>query len=212
MQGYTSRAKKYSQFKNKYTNDNVYNALKYPTQAAAIINDTLFMNLQFVKAYKEDGKYIIKENRFGSDGTYILLSDVTNKLLYDIFSYKPRTILDNNIIKDYADKTVPDVLQTLKRINYKIYNNFIIEYPNYNIAPNYIGKRAYVNTLVEGSILKDDRGNTFTLKHGKLYCDKYLSHWLPFNSKLATIEIDVTNDMIYKITDNAQCDENTRFE
>lgn len=221
QKGYTSRARKYYQFKSKYINDEVYNKLKYPNELAAIIGDTLFMNLKYVNVYKRNENtekwekdingYIIDNCGF-TNHVFIPLKEITNNLLYSIFSYKPRTILGNDVIEDYNKKVVPDILQSLKKIAPAIYNNFIFAYPEYDIAPNYVGKNAYIKTMVDGAILKDVHGNVFTLRNGKLYCEEYKLLFLPFKAKSAAMEINVTHEMIYTITDNSQCDENTKFD
>lgn len=220
--GYTSRAQKYYDFRNKYTNDEAYSKLKYPTELVAAIGDTLYMNLKFVRVDKKDGErtfsrsyrcvngYEITEKGFGSGKCFLPIKDVTNELLYGILSYKPYAMM-GGIIEDYQGKVVPDIIQTLKRIAPKIYTNFIAEYPEYDVAPNYIGKYAFINTMVNGSKLKDAHGNIFILDNGKLVCEEWRLSFVPFKGKVAKMEIAVTDDMEYKITSNSQCDENTKF-
>ena len=45
--GYTSRAKKYYDFKTKYERDEMFGKLKYPSKLIAVMGDTLYMNLKY---------------------------------------------------------------------------------------------------------------------------------------------------------------------
>ena len=69
----------------------------------------------------------------------------------------------------------------------------------------------FVEYQLSGSKLEDAHGNIFILENEKLICEKYKSSFVPFNGKIAKMEIDIRDDMEYKITSNNQCDENTRF-
>ena len=222
IKGYTSRAHKYYDFKNKYTNDEVYSKLEYPNELVAVIGDTLYMNLKFVLVRKKkeeetfsrcyrcvDG-YEITEVGFCSGDCFLPIEDVTNELLYGIFSYTPYSMM-GGVIEDYKLKVVPDIIQSLKSIAPEIHKKFIKEYPQYDVSPNYIGKYAFVKTMVNGSKLEDTNGNILVLHNGKLVCDKWKSAFVPFDGKTAKIEIEVRDDMKYKITSNSQVDENTKF-
>lgn len=77
--------------------------------------------------------------------------------------------------------------------------------------PDYKGKTAFISTMVDSSELKDRKGNVFILSDGKLTCKNYNSGSLPFDSKCAEIVISVTDKMTYRIDDNSQVNENTRF-
>ena len=219
IKGYTSRARKYYSFKSTYENDEVYSKLKYPSEPVAIMGDTLYIHYRYGtvrKRTEQDEKwvkdvdgYIIKTSNYKSS-VFIPLNEVTNNLLFAIFSNKPRAIM-GGIIEEYQNKVVPDIIQALKKVAPKIHKNFITEYPEFDVAPNYIGKYAFIKTMVNGSKLEDAHGNIFILENGKLICEKYKSSFVPFNGKIAKMEIDVRDDMEYKITSNNQCDENTRF-
>lgn len=224
IKGYTSRAMKYYDFKRKYESDEVYHKLSYPKKLVAVMGDTLYMNLKFtlVRKRKEtdekwrrdvDG-YIISEVGFCSGDVFIPLNDVTNDLLYAIFSYKPHAMM-GGIIEDYQKKVVPEVLQDLKKAAPDIYNNFISKYPEYDIAPNYIGKKAYVNSLKPNTKFKY-KGCEW------LYDGEYVSTenfdiglsspWWGDGVKRSDIRMKVTDKMLFEINDNSIVDENTRFE
>ncbi len=220
IKGYTSRAKKYHYFKSQYEHDETYGRLEHPLNLTAVIGDTLYMNLKYVsvRKRKESDKKWEKDLEgymIGGIGltrsAFIPLSDITNTLLYEIFSYEPCAMM-GGIITDYQQKVVPDIIQDLKKIAPEIYEHFISEYPQYDIAPNYIGKYAYIKTMVDGSTLIDCHGNSYTLRGGKLYCDNMRKGFVPFNGESAKVEVTVKDNATYKITSNDQCDENTRFK
>lgn len=218
--GYTSRAAKYYDFKQKYQKDELYNKLHYPSELAAVIDDVLYMNLKFTlvrkRAEKDDAwrkdinGYLISEVGFCSGDVFIPISDATNELLYAIFSYKPCAMM-GGVIQKYQSKVVPDVLMSLKKCAPKIYTNFILEYPQYDLKPDYVGKYAYIKTMVDGSVLTDCHGNNFTLKDGKLIGEKIKLGFTPFNGVMDCV-VEVADSKTYKVDTNSQCDENTRFK
>lgn len=224
IKGYTSRAMKYYDFKNKYQSDEVYNKLSYPKKLAAVIGDNLYMNLKYTLVRKRretdekwrrdvDG-YIISEAGFSSSNVFIPLNEVTDALLYAIFSYKPHAIM-GGVIEDYQKKVVPDILQDLKKAAPNIYNDFITKHPEYDLAPNYIGKKAYVNSLKPNTKFKY-KGCEW------LYDGEYVSTenfdiglyspWLGDGVNRSDIKMKVTDKMLFEINDNSIVDEDTKFE
>lgn len=222
--GYTSRAMKYYDFKRKYENDEVYNKLSYPKKLVAVMDDTLYMNLKFTlvrkrretdEKWKQDvDGYIISEVGFCSGDVFIPLNEITDDLLYAIFSYKPHAMM-GGVIEDYQKKVVPEVLQDLKKAAPDIYNNFISNHPEYDIAPNYIGKKAYINSLKPNTKFKY-KGCEW------LYDGEYVSAknfdiglsspWWGDGVKRSDIRMKVTDKMLFEINDNSIVDEDTRFE
>lgn len=224
VKGYTSRAMKYRDFKIKYQSDEVYNKLSYPKKLVAVMGDTLYMNLKFTLVHKRretdekwrrdvDG-YIISEVGFGSGDVFIPLNEVTDDLLYAIFSYKPHAMM-GGVIEDYQKKVVPEVLQDLKKVAPDIYNNFISKHPEYDIAPNYIGKKAYVNSLKPNTKFKYKGCEWFY--DGEYVSTKNFdiglySPWFSDGVKHSDVRMKVTDKMLFEINDNLIVDEDTKFE
>lgn len=219
VRGYTERAKKYYTFQNKIKNDEVYNKLSYPLNRVALIDGYLFMKLGYVSIRKITDKtekwkavfkdYAIDSMLIANDSTFVPIEDVKPEFLYKIFTYKPRAIM-GGIIDAYQDSVVPDVVQELKRVVPKIYDEFVAKYPEYIKEPNYIGKLAYLSTLADGSKVEDCHGNQFYKKDGKFYCDNMTRGFVPFNG-VAKVEVIPNEKKSFKITDNSQVDENTKF-
>ena len=217
--GYTSRAAKYYDFKRKYEKEEYYHKLCYPSELAAVIDDVLYMNLKYTLVRKRTEKddrwgkevngYLISDVGFCSGDTWIPIPEATNELLYAIFSYRPCAMM-GGVIADYQAEVVPDVLMALKKCAPRIYSMFISEYPQYDLAPNYVGKYAYIKTMVDGSILTDCHGNKFTLTNGKLIGKNINRGFTPFNGTMDCV-VDVEETKTYKVDKNAQCNENTKF-
>jgi hypothetical protein len=113
-------------------------------------------------------------------------------------------------ITDYQSKVVPDVLMSLKKCAPEMYSNFILAHPEYDRDPNYIGKYAYIKTMVDGSTLIDCHGNVFTLENGKLIGKGIKRGFTPFEGVMDCV-VDVAETKTYKIDNNFQCNESTRF-
>lgn len=222
IKGYTSRARKYYSFESKYRNDEVYSRLKYPNELVALIGDTLYINYKYgtvrkrtykdEKWVKEVEGYIIDTDSYRSS-VFIPLNEVTNTLLFAIFSNKPRAVM-GGIIEEYQEKVVPDIIQTLKRIAPEIHKNFIDEYPQFDKEPNFLGKKVFVNSL---------KPNTkFSAKEKEWVFDGEFvsttnfniglkSPWWCEDDKRADVKIKVNEKMTIAVNDNSIVDENTRF-
>jgi hypothetical protein len=200
--------------------------LKYPTKLVAVIGNNLYMNLKFtlVRRKKEektfygcyrcvDG-YEISEVGFCTGDCLIPLADLTNDLLYGIFSYNPQAMM-GGVIEKYQKEVVPEVLLELKKLLPEVYNSFVSEYPKYDITPNYVGKKAYINSLKPGTIFR-------YYGYDWLYDGAYISTenfdiglkspWFSENAKYSDVKIKVSDKMLFEISDNSIVDEDTKFE
>ena len=71
---------------------------------------------------------------------------------------------------------------------------------------------AYTKTLKNGAVIEDCHGNEGVIKDGKIYCDDFAGGFVPFNGESATVVVEIKDTDIFKITDNSQVDENTKFK
>lgn len=217
--GYTSRAAKYHDFKRRYTSDDCYNKLSYPSELAGVVDGYLYLNLKYtlVRKKKEENEawrkvvngYVIESAGLCDGSVWIPVEEATNELLCAVLSYHPTAMMGGEI-SDYQSKVVPDIMMSLKKYAKEIYDRLISEYPKFDIAPNYVGKYAFIKTMVEGSELTDCHGNKFVIKEGKLVGEKIKRGFVPFNGIMDCV-VEVDENATYKINSNDQCDENTKF-
>ena len=161
----------------------------------------------------EEGKYYIDTNFGKAPLIYIPKEDFTNDLIKLICDAKPKTIFDRQEIKSYQEKIVPRFLYELKTEFKERYDNFIKEYTEYeNKKINFVGRKAYINTLKNGSELLDCHKNKWKIENDYLVCyEDDTSLHLPFYGGPTEIRIKITDKMTYIITNNGQVNENTKF-
>ena len=76
---------------------------------------------------------------------------------------------------------------------------------------NFVGRTAFINSLKNGTELKDCHNNIWKIEDNEIVCYKWKT-WLPFGKTPTETRIKITDDMKCKIIDNSQVDENTKFE
>ena len=210
--GYTSRAKKYYEFKRRWDNDEYRNKLEEPNNIVGKIGDTFVLNTGYLYE-NESGKYYIDTHFSQAPLIYVSKEKFTNNLIKLICDAKPRTIFESAEIKSYQEKIVPRFLYELKTEFKETYDNFIKQYPEYeNKKINFVGREAYINTLKNGSELLDCHKNKWKIENNYLVCyeDRTITH-LPFDGGPTEIRIKITDKMTYRITNNEQVNENTKF-
>lgn len=208
--GYTSRAKKYYEFKNKWSSDESYNKLEEPENIIGQIGDIFVLNTGYLYEKEEGGYYI--DTHFGQAPLiYVSKKEFTNDLIKFICDAKPKTIFDRKEIEAYQERIVPRFLYELKTEFKEVYDNFIEQYPGYeNKKINFVGREAYISTLKNGSELVDCHKNIWKIENDEIVCYKWKT-WLPFGGTGTETRIKITSDMTYKITDNEQVTEKTKF-
>lgn len=144
--------------------------------------------------------------------SYIEKEEFTPKLIKEICDLRPRTIFGYEPIKAYYEEYIPRFLDDLKRYYNDIFKEFINSYPEYNKPINYVGRKAYINTLNNGSRLKDCHSNIWIIEEDEIVCyELKTSIMLPFSRTSTKVRMKITDDMICEVTDNEQVNENTRF-
>ena len=208
--GYTSKAKKYYEFKDKWKSDKNYNKLEEPENIIGQIGDIFVLNTGHLYE-NEKGEYYIDTCFSTAPLIYVPEEKFNINLIKFICDAKPKTIFENSEIKSYQEKTVPRFLYELKTEFKEIYDSFIKEYPEYkNKKINFIGRKAYINTLKNGSELLDCHKNKWKIEKDEIVCYNWKT-WLPFGGTGTETRIKMTSDMTYKITDNEQVTEKTKF-
>ena len=222
--GYTSRAAKYHDFKRRYERDPVYSKLKYPNEIVAVMGDMLYIHTEYVNVQKKNGNdeawrkdfngYMVKDCGFGCNYVFMPLEDATNELLHAIFTSSPSSLMGNSITA-WKEKRVPEILQGLRKHAPEIHRRFVAEYPEYDLAPNYVGKTAFIDSLRPGTMISV-KGKDF------VFDGEYVSSvdeidlglgspWWSQGGARSKVRIKVNPKMTFEVTDNSVVDEIVRF-
>lgn len=220
--GYTSRAKKYGTFRQKYISDETYAKLKSPLyNRFAIVGDNYWFSTGYVRARKAKESDSLREvisgyvlrSSIGISEFCIPIADMNIQLLNAILSYSPRNIFGESLEKYYLEY-VADILKEMQGIAPELYQELTEKYPEYKsekYIPNYVGKYAYIRTLRDGCTIRDGHGNVGILKDRKIYCDNFKGI-VPFGGESASVVIKLRENSTIKITDNSQVCEGTIFK
>ena len=207
--GYTSRAKKYYEFRNNYKNDECYNKLQEPNRTIGIVDNIVILNICYMKL--NENNIPVEDVGFGKQQlSYIEVDKFTPELIKEICDLRPKTIFGYDPIRVYYEEYIPRFLDDLKRHYNDIFKEFINKYPEYDKEINYVGRKAYISTLNNGSELKDCHSNIWIIEGDEIVCYKWKT-WLPFEGKPTETRIKITDDMYCKITDNSQVNEHTKY-
>ena len=186
--GYTSRAMKYKQFREKYANDPLYNALDEPTDSVLMftIGDETFVKLGLVGIeYDPDGGWKERKREANNYGMYVCDPWLGDKSLWvptealdaDFFEqvckFRPQAFLGGTITK-FQKKNVPMIVHTLREVLPDVYAELIERCPELAERKlDHTGRYARALTLKDGSRLKDCHGNVFVKQGNHITCDSY---------------------------------------
>lgn len=156
IKGYTSRAKKYGEFKRKWKEHDQYNKLSAPPTKLGIIGDYIVFPYPYVQVFKNDhGRWVVDHPALMlNKKEFIPMKDFTLDLIYRICSFKPQAIMGGTIT-DYQKETVPLFLDHLKELLPDTYEAFIQAYPQFKEKEiNYVGRKALLKTLKAPSLVR----------------------------------------------------------
>lgn len=166
---------------------------------------------QRTKEWIKTDKPVIQHCVLCDETSFVKREDLTCELMIKILNSLPINIL-GRLITEYSNRIVPNVLYDMKTVLPELYNQVIEADPNLKeLTPDFVGRYAYCSSIKDGAIISDRYGNKFVKEKGKLVCNSYKT-FLPFESKLVRVEIDITEDMVFKIEDNSQVDKETVFK
>ena len=194
----SKRKEKYKEF---------IDCVEFSTDKLAAAGDYIYLPYPYLKNYVNAITGIINER-------FIKSEDFTVEKIKEIFDFEPRALM-GGVIQDFQDKHIPKFLQHLKEDMPDKYNEFIKTYPQISaeaetISSNYIGRKAYINTLNIGAVIPHRKGE-FIYDGKFLVCGDYNDTFMPFGNRGAYVRIKVTDNMTTEISDNAQVNEKTKF-
>ena len=210
IEGYTPRAAKCSDFNKRVRSDAVYNKLEYPRNAyAAKIGDYLFLNTTCLKLDEENGTTKI-DTSYSLLSKYIFIKADDIELLARILKVKPIIAFGYGVDKHYQDTIVPAILTDLRRDLPDIFKALTEKYPEFDVKPDYVGRTAYVSTLADGSVVKDNH-STYVYDKTNGTLTGTTREYVFGNYIDVSVTAKVDSSMTCEITDNSQVTEETVF-
>lgn len=149
VKGYTTRAKKYSDFIKKYKDHEQYNKLSYPVNNRLGITDkeVIFSYPHFSVVFDEKSNTYKLDNplMFGTSLSYLPIEHFNVGFIYRFCTFKPQAMM-GGIIRSFELEVVPRFLNHVKDLLPELYNRFVREYPEFDKATS-VGRKAYLVTL-----------------------------------------------------------------
>lgn len=215
VKGYTSRAQKYRTFRDKWKSHDNYNKLNYPKKKVGLIGKEVVLKINFVKIEKGLNGYLFKNPSFGSGVVYIPYEEFDSKFIKGLLDAKPQAMMGGTITS-YAKEELPLFKAHLKEVLPEKYAQFLIDYPEYDLKINHIGRKAYLHTLNPGIIkITKSRGVEEWEWDGEylsLQTKKSLLFLIDGDYDLESLVIKPKDTLLVKVTDNEQVNTNTKFE
>lgn len=219
IKGYTSRAKKYGEFKRKWQEHENYGKLKHPPTKLGLIDGFIVFPYPHVRIEQsETGKWVLKDPSFSNRKPYIPIDEFTSDLIYRICSYKPQAMMGGTI-RSYQEETVPLFLAHLKEILPDKYESFIKAYPQFGKKEiNYVGRKALLKTIQPSTIYRKSRqypelssewywdGEFLIYQNGYVSGFSVIDHY-----EIEEIKLKPSDEATVVITDNEQVTEDTVF-
>lgn len=217
--GYTRKAKKYYEFKDQWTNHEMYEKLKSPKKRLGLINGLVYFLYPYVHFVKTEGGDIkLADPLLISGGPYVIpYRDFTPELIHRIVTFRPQAVMGGTI-ETYQKETVPLFLAHLLEVLPVRYREFVNSYPQYNTKVTYIGRRAKLLTLNPSVVeYKTSRypefneewywdGEYLTLQKGKPANVKVIRDY-----ELVEMKIKPTENAVVMVTDDSQVSSSTAF-
>lgn len=203
--GYTKRAQKYYSWKNqiKEKYKDIYLEIELNYKKLAIVGgDFVYLPYPYLDDYVNKVDESIKLKH------YIPIEKFDVDMVYKIYTFKPIALMGGEI-KKFQEKYVPLFLQHLKECMPDLFESFIKKYPNVSSSveqkvQNYIGRKAYIYSLKNGSKIKDCHGYIWIKNDNHLTCEKNSTSLIPFVKigKPTKVIIEIQNYMTYEVDDN----------
>jgi hypothetical protein len=214
--GYTSRASKYREFRNKWEKHEKYSALKNSKNNIYVIGDDLYIEFTNIQLDENNKVKSSMDNWFSNKFIKIPVKSFTIDLIKSICDNEPRRhyISGYSKVTNYQEEVTEFLIQ-LKRELPNLYNEFVSKYPKYHKEIDYVGKKALLRTInedIEISIFNGNyywNGETLVFNSGKVTYG-ILDDFSKEND-IISFELKPKKDVVVTITNNDQVNENTVF-
>lgn len=176
--GHTRRSKnfiKWMETKKKLYKDHLDILNESPSRIMKI-GEYYHFPYQFMDM-NNDLPYLSKSTFMGGR-PFIRVDELTAEMLKSICIFKPRTIIDHAVIKDYQLKSVPKFIVDLKKFYPDLFESLINLMPEISDrikSIDYRGRKAILSTLKIGAVIKSPGVRDFEYT----WDGEFLSTWSP---------------------------------
>ena len=196
--GLTKKAKGFgklsSQWREQYKTD-----IKTEYEFIRECGDFIYLPIYHLKVFSDKViEQIVDEN-------FIPKECFTIDTIRRIITRQPRALM-GGIIQSYQEKEVPKFIRQLRDFSPNLYQEYLEKYPDdkdrfESICGNFIGRKAYLNTLKDGATYIDCHNNKWIKENGYLVCYEY-NTWLALGKEKRICKQQIIGDEIIKIISN----------
>lgn len=133
-----------------------------------------------------------------------------------IIRYRPHAFTGGEIEK-FQKEEVPKFIQHLSECFPELFEEYKNAHPEQaeritSVSQNYLGRKAYLHTMKDGSSFYDCHNNLWTKKDGYIVCENYSTLLgMPVGKKPRKSMQELTDDMVVEVRNNADVSEETKF-
>ena len=213
MRGYTSRAKKYYDFKEKYKDSPIYSKLKRANDKIGVIGDEVVLPYPYLKI--DENLNFDSQCYSGNQIHYIPKDKFDADFVAKLSDYVPYALMGGSI-GSYQKEIVPKIQLHISEELPEIYQKFKEKYPDKCRVVNHVGRKAILQSLEKGTEVHIGdvkwkwSGNFLEYVNGDI---KYFGNFNDNNRKVRSyvVTIEPTEDIQVVITSNDQVNEKTVF-
>ena len=156
--GYTSRARKYYDFKKEWENHEKYSKLKYPPGKMGVIGNEVVLPYPHIYIKENENGSLTIEGplTFSNKIAFVDISKFTVEFINKLCTFRPQAMMGGEI-SSYRRETVPLMLAHLKEIMPEKYAEVKGKYPGLVKEINYVGRKALLNTVKPSNVAYKSR-------------------------------------------------------
>lgn len=208
LEGYTSRARKSTDFATKARKDYAPTATEY-TNKLCLVADYVYLPLPYLTGCRyefkgvEDGRVVNKR--------FVKTDDFNEDLIEELVKFVPYAWF-GGAIRDYQDEYIPKFVQQLKEEMPVLYEMWAKKYPDTaskfkDVSP--VGRTAYINTMPDGNICGWVKSGNMLTKDN--YNDTFFFKGAFGSKKPLKVTVEITDDMVVEVAEGMVVNENTKF-
>jgi len=147
---------------------------------------------------------------------FIKKEEFTVQTIRRIVKWQPKSLM-GGILENFQRTEVPKFIHQLHDVFPDLYSNYLENYPDNkemfdSICVNYVGRKAYLNTMKDGTTYTDCHGNIWVKQNGFLVCENMVTFLhFPIGRKPRKVMQQLVGDEIITVSNNDDVSENTVF-